>query len=53
MALFSKIVTKVFGKKSDKDIKKVLPVVAEINEEYNKLISLSDDDLKNRALKVN
>ena len=37
MSLFLKIVTSVFGKKSDKDMKRVLPLVDVINEKYNEV----------------
>jgi preprotein translocase subunit SecA len=40
------IITKIFGTKHDRDVKKLRPIVAEINEEYEKLASLSDDELK-------
>ena len=37
MSIFNKVITKVFGKKSDKDLKKLAPIVNEINVEYDKL----------------
>ena len=46
MSMFSKIVTKVFGKKSDKDLKALLPIVNQINEQYALLENLNDDELK-------
>ena len=52
MSIFSKIVTKVFGKKSDKDLKILYPVIDQINEKYNKLSSLSDENLKERFNKI-
>lgn len=42
----AKGLTKVFGTKSDRDIKEVLPIVETINAEYNKLSSLSHDELR-------
>ena len=48
MSIFSNIITKVFGRKSDKDLKALAPLVDEINEEYSNLQSLSDEDLKNK-----
>ncbi|PUZ29027.1 preprotein translocase subunit SecA [Chitinophaga parva] len=42
--------TKLFGgHKSERDIKSVMPVVAQINEEYAKLQSLSIDELRNKT----
>ena len=38
-------ITKVFGTKHERDIKKIAPLVAEINEHYEKLQSLSEDEL--------
>ena len=48
MSLFSKIVTKVFGKKSDKDLKAIAPIVDQINKEYVNLEQLSDSQLKEK-----
>jgi len=47
MSVFNKIITKVFGKKSDKDLKKIYPIVDQINQEYSTLEKLTDDELKN------
>jgi preprotein translocase subunit SecA len=41
---------KVFGNKHEKDIKKIRPVVDQINEEYQRLSSLSNDQLRNKTL---
>jgi len=40
------IVKKLFGDKHEKNLKELWPVVEEINGEYEKLKSLSDDELK-------
>ena len=48
----SKGFAKVFGTKSDKDIKKVLPYVGQINEVYKTFESISDDDLRDETRKV-
>ena len=48
MSVFAKIVTGVFGKKSDRDMKILTPFIAEINSSFNILESLSDDELKQR-----
>lgn len=37
---------KVFGSKSERDLKTILPLVKEINEEYAGLSSLSNDELR-------
>ena len=46
MSLFSKIVTGVFGKKSDKDLKVLSPFVDKINNYYATLSNLTDEELK-------
>ncbi len=48
MAVLTKVVTKIFGKKSDKDLKVLNPYVDKINDVYNTLVTLSDDELKSR-----
>ena len=48
MSVFTKIVTGVFGKKSEKDLKILSPYVDEINSVFQPLASLSDDELINR-----
>jgi preprotein translocase subunit SecA len=40
------LLKKVFGTKQDKDIKLLTPLVEEINEHYERLNSLSDEELK-------
>ena len=47
MSILGKVINKVFGKKSDKDIKKINPLVDQINEEYSNLNHLTDDEIKN------
>ena len=41
-----KAVAKIFGSKSEKDLKEIVPYVALINAEYAKLAGLSDDELR-------
>ena len=42
--------TKIFGSKSERDIKVIQPVVVKINEEYAKLSPLSNDELRNKTV---
>ncbi|AMM51417.1 preprotein translocase subunit SecA [Rufibacter sp. DG15C] len=49
---FGKTVAKLFGTKSERDIKEVMPYVALINQEFAKLASLSDDELRQRTQQV-
>ncbi|ADY53212.1 protein translocase subunit secA [Pseudopedobacter saltans DSM 12145] len=43
-------ISKIFGSKSDRDIKAIRPIVDKINEEFDKLSSLSHDELRGRTL---
>src|SRR5690606_20705905 len=45
-------VAKIFGTKSDRDIKEVVPYVSKINEEYAKLTSLTDDQLRLKTIEI-
>ncbi|RZL14375.1 MAG: preprotein translocase subunit SecA, partial [Pedobacter sp.] len=42
--------TKIFGSKSERDIKVIQPIVVKINEEYAKLSALSNDELRNKTV---
>lgn len=44
------IIKKIFGDKHAKSYKELSPIVDEINEEYEKIKSLSDDELKAKTL---
>jgi len=44
-----KILTKIFGSKSEKDLKKIRPVVDEINAYFEKMSDLSEDELKGKT----
>lgn len=48
----TKGISKVFGTKSDKDIKLVMPYVHQINQEYEKLSGLSNDELRGKTEEV-
>jgi preprotein translocase subunit SecA len=43
------ILTKIFGTKHDRDVKKIRPLVDVINEEFEKLAPLNGDQLKAKA----
>ena len=45
----TKGITKVFGTKSERDLKQIKPIIAEIKGEYEKLHAISDDELRNRT----
>ena len=46
MDIVTKILTKLFGSKSERDIKALWPIVEQINEEYEKLHSITHDELR-------
>ena len=48
MAFFSKVINKVFGSKSEKDLKKLYPFVDKINNKFSSLANLSDKELKSK-----
>ena len=41
---------KLFGSKSDRDIKLIQPIVEQIKTEYDKLGSLSHDELRSKTI---
>jgi preprotein translocase subunit SecA len=47
-----KTVAKIFGTKSDRDLKEIIPYVALVNAEYAKLAQLSDDQLREQTHEV-
>ena len=49
LGFINKGIAKVFGTKSDRDIKELTPYVNLINEEFQQLVSISDDDLRNKT----
>ncbi len=52
MAIIDKILKTVLGDKSEKDIKKIQPIISIINEEVDKLSNLSNDQLRNKTLEL-
>ena len=42
--------TKIFGNKSDKDVKEVTPLVEQINQEFEALQPLSHDELRQKSV---
>jgi len=42
-------ITKIFGSKSERDLKLIYPLVSEINAEYSKLSILSNDELRGKT----
>ena len=47
-----KLIAKLFGTKSDKDIKRVMPLVEETKREGEKLLSISNDELRKKTFEI-
>src|SRR5690606_546235 len=45
-----KFLSKLFGSKSERDIKAIQPIVEQIKEEYSKLTGISNDELRAKTL---
>jgi len=52
MSILLKVITTVFGKKSDKDLKVLSPFVDKINNYFDKLSNITDEDLQNKFLEI-
>jgi preprotein translocase subunit SecA len=52
MALVNKILKKILGTKSERDIKEVTPLIEKIKEEYKRIMPLSTDELRNETDKL-
>jgi len=52
MAFITKVLGKILGNKSERDIKEVAPIVEKIKEEYNRIIQLSNDGLREESEKL-
>lgn len=48
----TKGISKVFGTKSDRDVKELMPYVKTTNEEFEKLQSLSNDDFRAKTIEL-
>ncbi len=49
MAIVDKILGTLLGNKSEKDLKKIQPIIKIINDEFDKLSSISNDQLRNKT----
>ncbi|MBW8051054.1 MAG: preprotein translocase subunit SecA [Cytophagales bacterium] len=47
-----KVLSKVFGSKSEKDIKKLIPIIELIKDEFSKLQEISNDELRAKTTEV-
>ena len=46
---FNDVLKKLFGNKSDRDMKELMPIVGKVNAEWNKIKNLSNDELREVA----
>jgi preprotein translocase subunit SecA len=49
IGIINKTITKIFGKKSDRDLKEITPQVDKIKSEFDKLASVSNDELRGKT----
>jgi len=52
MALVNKILKKILGTKSERDIKEVTPLIEKIKEEHKRIMPFSNDELRNETDKL-
>ena len=52
MAFINSLLGKIFGNKSERDIKEVTPVIEKIKQEYNRITKLSNDALREESDKI-
>jgi preprotein translocase subunit SecA len=46
------IITKIFGTKSERDLRELTPYVGKVNDEYKTLQAVSDDELRGKTTEV-
>jgi preprotein translocase subunit SecA len=52
MTFINNLLGKIFGNKSERDIKEVSPVIEKIKEEYNRISQLTNDGLREESDKI-
>jgi preprotein translocase subunit SecA len=52
MALVTKILGKILGNKSERDIKEITPLLEKVKSEYQRLVPVSNDELRNETDKL-
>jgi len=52
MAGIFNLVTKLFGKKYDKDIKSIEPIIKQIHAEHEKITNISNDELRSKTIEL-
>ena len=52
MAFVTKVLGKILGNKSERDIKEISPIVSQIKEEYKRITQLSNDGLREESTRL-
>jgi len=52
MAFVTKVLGKILGNKSERDIKEVMPVIEEIKKEFDRIKELSNDELRAESQRI-
>ncbi len=52
MGVLTSILSKIFGNKYERDLQEIAPFVEKIQEEYSKIQSLSNDDLRAKTIEI-
>ncbi len=52
MAFVTKVLGKILGNKSERDIREINPVIEQIKEEYKRIVKLSNDGLREESEKL-
>ncbi len=52
MSAITTILNKVFGNKSERDIRAIMPVVEKVKDEYSKIESLTNDEMRDKTLEI-
>jgi len=52
MSILNGFLGKILGNKAERDLKQISPYIEQINQEYEKITRLSNDDLRNRTLEL-
>ena len=52
MSIFGNLLKGILGNKSDRDIKEVMPVIAQIKEEYSRITGFTNDQLRAETVRI-
>ena len=52
MSFLNRILSTFLGDKAQKDISKIQPIVLEINQIHKEFLNISNDDLRNKTLRL-